>query len=172
MNRVYCNREHSAQILAILNDVIQTSTALYDYQLRTMATMETWFDAKEKGGFPVIGLVDDAGTLLAFGSYGTFRAWPAYKYTVEHSVYVERSARGRGLGEEVLKAVIDEVKQRDYHNLIAGIDATNQPSIALHQKLGFKLCGTVKHAGFKFGGWIDLQFYQLLLDGPQHPTDG
>jgi len=172
MKRIYCNREHGPQILEILNEVIQTSTTLYDYKPRTMTMMEAWFDAKEKGGFPVLGLVDDAGTLMAFGSYGTFRAWPAYKYTIEHSIYVERSFRGKGLGEIILKSVIDEARQREYHNLVAGINAANQASIALHLKLGFQLCGTVKHAGFKFGDWIDLQFYQLLLDGPKNPVDG
>jgi len=172
MKKVYCNREYSPQILEIFNEVIQTSTALYDYKPRTMAMMDAWFDAKEKGGFPVLGLMDDTATLMAFGSYGTFRAWPAYKYTVEHSIYVERSFRGKGLGEIILKSVIEEVQQREYHNLIAGINAANQASIVLHLKLGFQLCGTVKHAGFKFGNWIDLQFYQLLLDGPKNPVDG
>jgi phosphinothricin acetyltransferase len=120
----------------------------------------------------VIGFVDDSGTLAAFGTYGTFRAWPAYKYTVEQSIYVERSFRGKGLGEVLLKSIIEEVQQRGYHNLIGGIDAANQASIALHLKLGFQCCGTIRHAGFKFGRWIDLQFYQLILDGPKNPVDG
>jgi phosphinothricin acetyltransferase len=173
MRTALCTREHGARILTILNEVIATSTALYDYRPRTMEMMDSWFDAKEKGSFPVIGLFDDSDVLVAFGTFGTFRAWPAYKYTVEHSVYVERSNRGKGFGEVVLSRVIEEVQRQGYHNLIAGIDAANNTSIALHLKLGFKCCGTIEHAGFKFGRWIDLQFYQLLFEGtPENPVDG
>jgi len=172
MKRIICGRPYSSQILAILNEVIASSTALYDYEPRTMSMMESWFDAKEKGKFPVLGLVDDADRLMAFATYGTFRAFPAYKYSVEHSVYVHAEHRGRGTGRLMLQAVIETASEQGYHNLIAGIDAANQASLAIHQKLGFSYCGTIQHAGFKFGHWIDLQFHQLLLPGPPHPVDG
>jgi len=73
-------------ILEILNDAIVTSTALYDYHPRAPESMFAWFAAKDAGRFPVIGAVDEAERLLGFATYGTFRAWPAYKYSVEHSV--------------------------------------------------------------------------------------
>src|SRR5690349_784964 len=85
-----CDRSRAQEILAILNDAIEHSTALYDYRPRTMAMMESWFDAKEKGQYPVIGAVDESDRLLGFASYGPFRNWPAYKYSVEHSVYVDK----------------------------------------------------------------------------------
>jgi phosphinothricin acetyltransferase len=110
--------------------------------------------------------------LLAFGSYGTFRAWPAYKYTVEHSVYVHRDHRGQGLGFEVMQALIETARERDVHALMGGIDATNTASIALHQRLGFQHVGTLPQVGFKFGRWLDLAFYQLLLETPLQPVDG
>jgi L-amino acid N-acyltransferase YncA len=94
---ISCSLEqHGEQILDIFNDAIVNSTALYEDQPRTMQTIETWFDAKAAGGFPVIGLVDSECALLGFASYGAFRPQPAYKYTVEHSVYVHASHRGRG----------------------------------------------------------------------------
>src|SRR6185295_18772394 len=97
MQVVQCNpQRHAEAILAIFNDAIVNSTALYDYKPRTMDVMATWFDNKTRGKFPVIGIENDAGELMAFGSYGTFRAWPAYKYSVEHSVYVDARFRGRG----------------------------------------------------------------------------
>src|SRR5678815_3967271 len=80
-------RRHSAPILAIFNEAIANSTALYDYKPRAAESMVGWFEAKARGRYPVIGIEDDAGTLMGFGSYGPFRAWPAYKYTVEHSIY-------------------------------------------------------------------------------------
>lgn len=171
--RVHCTHErHAPAILAIFNEAIVNSTALYDYQPRPLESMKAWFDAKQQGNFPVIGLEDSQGQLLAFGSYGTFRAWPAYKYTAEHSVYVHHDHRGRGLGLEVMRALIESARQRDLHALVGGIDATNTASIALHQRLGFQHVGTLPQVGFKLGRWLDLALYQLLLETPRKPVDG
>jgi phosphinothricin acetyltransferase len=163
---------HAAAILDILNDAIVTSTALYDYQPRPLSGMVGWFAAKAQGGFPVIGIEDSAGTLLAFGSFGTFRAFPAYKYTVEHSVYVHKDHRGRGLGAQVMRSLIAAARERQLHALIGAIDASNAGSIALHQRLGFQHVGTLPQVGFKFGRWLDLAFWQLTLDTPAEPVDG
>jgi L-amino acid N-acyltransferase len=169
---VDCDRSRAPEILAILNDAIEHSTALYDYVPRPLSAMTPWFDAKEKGRYPVIGAVDDRGRLLGFASYGQFRAWPAYKYSVEHSLYVDRECRGRGIGRMLLAAMLDRARAQQYHNVIGGIDADNATSIALHERFGFERCGVVRHAGFKFGRWLDLVFYQKLLDTPAEPVDG
>jgi L-amino acid N-acyltransferase YncA len=172
-NIVQCTLErHGQEILAIFNEAIETSTALYDYQPRPASSMVGWFDAKRAGAFPVIGIEDAAGKLLAFGSYGGFRAWPAYKYTVEHSVYVHKDDRGRGFGRIVMQALIPAARERDVHAMIGGIDAANAASIAMHERLGFTHAGTLRQVGFKFGRWLDLAFYQLLLKTPAHPVDG
>ena len=163
---------HAGAILAIFNDAIAHSTALYDYHPRAPESMGPWFAAKQRGGFPVLGLEDDAGTLLGFASWGGFRAWPAYKYTVEHSVYVHPAHRGRGLGRVLMQALLDAAAQREVHTMIGGIDADNAASIRLHTQLGFTHAGTVREVGFKFGRWLDLAFYQRRLDGPAHPVDG
>lgn len=173
LNVVRCDFErHADAILAIFNEAIVNSTALYDYQPRTPQSMVSWFDAKRAGNFPVIGVEDADGGLLAFASYGTFRGWPAYKYTVEHSVYVHKDHRGQGLGRMVLRELIAAARRNDVHAMIGGIDATNAGSIALHERLGFKHAGTLPQVGFKFGRWLDLAFYQLLLDTPADPCDG
>ncbi len=170
---VQCSFErHAAAILDILNDAIVHSTALYDYQPRQMQNMVTWFDAKRAGNFPVIGIEDAQGTLLAFGSYGTFRAFPAFKYTVEHSVYVHKDHRGHGLGAQIMQALMAAARAQNLHALMGAIDASNAGSIALHERLGFKHVGTLPQVGFKFGRWLDLAFYQLLLDTPTDPVDG
>ncbi len=170
---VACSVErHATAILDIFNDAIEHSTALYDYHPRTAQSMVGWFDAKRAGGFPVIGVEDADGKLLAFGSYGTFRAWPAYKYTVEHSVYVHREHRRAGLGERVMRELIDAARQQQRHALIGAIDADNGGSRALHERLGFRHVGTLPQVGFKFGRWLDLAFYELLLDTPAQPVDG
>ena len=173
MRVIQCEQNrHAEAILAIFNDAIVNSTALYDYKPRTMEMMAAWFDVKSKGRYPVIGIENDAGDLMAFGTYGTFRAWPAYKYSVEHSVYVDARFRSRGVGKRVLQEVIAAAQKQDYHILVGAIDATNSVSIRLHESLGFTWCGTIRQAGFKFGRWLDFSFYQLILPTPSDPTDG
>ena len=173
MNLIHCEpRRHSAPILAIFNEAIANSTALYDYKPRAAESMVGWFEAKTKGRYPVIGIEDESGTLVGFGSYGAFRAWPAYKYTVEHSIYIDSRFRGQGHGRVLLEAVIDAAVKQDYHVMVGGIDASNAVSIRLHESLGFTHCGTVNQAGFKFGRWLDLAFYQKILTTPAAPVDG
>lgn len=164
--------EHGPAILEILNDAIVHSTALYDYRPRTADAMVGWFAAKAAGRFPVIGAIDDNGRLAGFASYGTFRAFPAYKYSVEHSVYVHRDHRGHGLGTTLMARLIDAARAQQVHVMIGGIDAANTVSIAMHERLGFVHAGTIRQAGFKFGRWLDLAFYQLTLPTPDHPVDG
>jgi len=163
---------HSASILDIFNEAIANSTALYDYKPRAPETMVGWFEAKNKGRYPVIGIEDAEGTLVGFGSYGAFRAWPAYKYTVEHSIYIDTRFRGQGHGRTLLEALVAAATRQDYHVMVGGIDASNAASIKLHESLGFTHSGTVRQAGFKFGRWLDLAFYQRILATPAAPVDG
>lgn len=171
MKTIYCTHEHAAQILDILNEAIINSTALYEYLPRKTESMQSWFAAKTQNNYPVIGITDDSNKLLGFGTYGSFRNWPAYKYCIEHSLYVHKNYRGQGVGKKILQEIIKNAEMQQYHCLIAGIDATNINSIRLHQKFGFELCGTIRQAGYKFSRWLDLQFYQKLLTTPVHPDE-
>jgi L-amino acid N-acyltransferase len=167
-----CTPQHASEILAILNEAIANSTALYDYKPRTIESMAAWFEAKSKGGYPVIGAFDADGSLAGFASCGTFRNWPAYQYSVEHSIYIHHAKRGRGLGRILLAELIEAAKQRDYHMMVGGIDSMNAASVRLHLSFGFRHCASIKHAAFKFGRWLDLEFYQLILPTPLCPRDG
>lgn len=169
---VTLDRSHAPAIREILNHAIVHSTALYDYEPRTEDAMQAWFDGKERQGFPVIGILGPSGEVLAFGSYGSFRAWPAYKYTVEHSLYVEQGHRGRGFGRRVLDGLVELAQQQDLHCMVGGIDAENRASIRLHEARGFVACGLIRQVGFKFGRWLDLALYQRLLPTPGQPIDG
>jgi phosphinothricin acetyltransferase len=172
MKTIQCTLErHASQILDVFNDAIVTSTALFDYKPRTLESMTPWFKAKENGLYPVIGLEGENEQLLGFASYGTFRAWPAYKYTVEHSVYVHKDHRGKGIGRALMVELIDAARSQNYHLLVGGIEASNSGSIALHEALGFTHAGTIREAGFKFGRWLDLSFYQLTLQTPAQPSE-
>jgi L-amino acid N-acyltransferase len=166
-----CTEKDKQGILDILNDAILHTTALYDYQPRTLASMDGWFDAERKGGFPVLGVFDESHALLGFGSYGTFRNWPAYKYSVEHSVYIRKEERGKGLGKRILEGLIGEAERQGYHTLIGGIDSGNEASLRLHRKLGFEQSGRINQVGYKFGKWLDLVFMQKILATPSAPTE-
>lgn len=163
---------YGAAILDIYNEVIAHSTAVYEYLPFDRKYIEKWFADKRAGNYPVIGAVDDAGALLGFASYGVFRARPAYKYTVEHSVYVHKDHRGKGVGDALLTKIIDAAKRQNYHVMVGGIDTENIASIKMHEKYGFVHSGTVTQCGFKFGRWLDVAFYQLTLLTPVNPVDG
>ena len=166
-----CDENQLPEILEIFNEAILHSTALYDYKPRTMENMQTWYAAKRQGNYPIIGVFDRDEKLLGFTSYGSFRNWPAYKYSVEHSIYIRFDMRGNGLGKLLLREIIKSAEEQDYHVLIGGIDASNATSISLHEKEGFVLSGTIRQAGYKFGKWLDLSFYQLILKTPKSPKE-
>jgi len=169
---VTCNPDaHAAAVREIFNDAILHTTALYDYHPWSQTDVLKWFGGKANGGYPVIAAVDASG-LLGFASYGQFRARPAYKYTVEHSVYVHRDHRRRGVGRALLVRIIELARAQQLHVLVGGIDVSNAESIALHEQLGFRHAGTITQAGYKFGRWLDLAFYQLTLSTPAQPRDG
>ncbi len=173
MKFVACTLEaHGGAILDILNEQIRTSLAVYEYVERSPESMVAWFKTKEAKGFPVIGVEAETGALMGFATYGVFRERPAYKYTVEHSVYIHQDHRGKRLGLVLMERLIEAARAQDLHVMVGGIDATNSVSIALHEKLGFVLAGTIRESGFKFGGWLDLAFYQLTLQTPKQPVDG
>ncbi|MDR1827540.1 MAG: GNAT family N-acetyltransferase [Methylobacteriaceae bacterium] len=164
--------EYSDAVLAIYNDAIANTTSIYEYHARDKTYMEHWFAEKRAHDWPVLGMVDDAGELLGFAVYGRFRPHAAYKYSVEHSVYVRSDCRGRGIGGALLTQLIKEAEQRGVHVMVAGVDAANEASKALHRACGFAEVGIVRQAGFKFGRWLDLAFFQRILPTPADPVDG
>lgn len=149
-------------ILDIYNDAVVNTTAVYDYDPRTMDAQKIWYKAKLDANFPVLVAENDS-KVVGFCSYGTFRIWPAYSKTVEWSVYVSPETRGQGIASQLLQALVNEAKAQGYHTIIAGIDATNEGSIALHKKLGFEEAGLLKEVGWKFERWLDLLFMQLKI---------
>jgi L-amino acid N-acyltransferase len=155
-------RQDLPEILAIYNEVIRNSTAVYSEVEFTPARGETWFETKAEQGFPFIVARDDGG-VTGFGTFGDFRAWPCYQYSVEHSVHVRSDRRGRGIGRALMGELIGRARAANKHVMLAGIDADNTVSIALHESLGFRQVGHFHEVGFKFGRWLDLVFLQLSL---------
>lgn len=150
------------QLLDIYNDIILHTTAVYDYEPHTLEMRTAWFKTKQEQDFPVF-VAEDGNKIVGFSSIGPFRAWAAYKYSVENSVYVAASERGKGIGKLLIPPLIEAAKKMNMHTIIAGIDATNEASIKLHEHFGFKEVAHFKEVGWKFDRWLDLKFLQLIV---------
>lgn len=155
-------KEDLNAILAIYNDAIINTTAVYTYEPQTIDKRIAWFETKQRNHEPIF-VFEENGSVLGFATFGSFRPWPAYQYTIEHSIYVDASARGKGIASQLLQHLIVEAKAKGYRTLVAGIDASNEASIKLHQKFNFKHAGTLTNVGYKFDYWLDLAFYELDL---------
>ena len=156
-------------VLQIHNHAIATSTALWTDTQVDLAERELWFNERTAAGYPIIVAVDENDEVLGYASYGQWRAKEGYRQSVEHSVYVRDGQQGKGLGKSLLQALIEIARQRDVHVMVAGIEAENLASIALHQKFGFQHVGTFTEVGQKFGRWLDISFLQLILDDRKTP---
>lgn len=150
-------------ILEITNHEIVNGTAFWMTIPRTYQEQVQWFEAREKAGYPVFVAVDEAQKVLGFASYGSFRAYDGYKYTVEHSVYVSPHAQGKGLGKALLKNLISYAQNHKVHAMIAAITDGNTASIRLHEWFGFKHSGVLPQTGIKFDKWLDLLFMYKIL---------
>jgi L-amino acid N-acyltransferase len=158
------------EILRIYNHAIEHTTAVFDYRPHTLEMRREWLRAKQAASLPVL-IAEEAGALRGFATYGPFRAWPAYKYSIEHSVYVDPVVHRRGIGTALVNAVLAAARTADMHVVIAGITADNGVSLRLHERLGFKEVGHMSQVGFKFGKWLDLKLLQLVFDTPRTPTE-
>jgi phosphinothricin acetyltransferase len=149
-------------IVAILNHYIETSTAIYDYELRTVAQQQALLEEKLAKGFPIlVATIDDR--LVGFGYYSEFRFRAAYRFTVEHSVYVLPNEHGKGIGKALMESLILAAKDQGLHTMIAVIDAENQDSIAFHERMGFESVGIIKESGYKFDRWLHSVLLQLFI---------
>ena len=162
---------HAPQMLEIINVTIAQTTWIYDYAPRSLQAMERYVEQRREAGFPVECAVDAAGHLLGYGTFGTFRALPAYRYTVEHSVFVAPRFRRQGVGAQLLRRMIDLAVAGDYHTLVGVIDSSNRPSIALHERFNFALRATLREVGYKHGRWLDALVYQRVLETPESPSE-
>ncbi|MEZ7515455.1 GNAT family N-acetyltransferase [Flavobacterium frigidarium] len=154
--------EDTQAILDILNYNILHSTALYDYNVRTYEVQLAMLEDKVKKGLPII-IAEVNGAVAGFGMYGEFRFKEAYKFTVEHSVYISNDFQGKGIGKLLLKELIAAAKEQGIHTMIAVIDSENQSSVDFHEKFGFETVGLIKESGWKFERWLHSVFMQLIL---------
>lgn len=149
-------------ILKIVNYEIEHTTSIYDYEKRSLRDQTDWFKNKISEKMPVI-LAEENGIVLGFGTFGIFRPWDGYQFSIEHSICLDKNSRGKGTGKIIMRELIDLAKKKGFHTMLAGVDANNTKSIQFHSNFGFKEVGRFNQIGYKFGKWLDLIFMQLFL---------
>ena len=149
-------------LAAIYNEVIASSTAVFSYLPVSVDERRRWWQARTAQGYPLLVAHDEHG-VAGFGTFGDFRPWPGYRFTVEHTLHVRADARGRGLGTQMLQALVQRARALGKHVMVAGVDAGNAASIRLHERCGFAQAGRLREVGYKFDRWLDLVFLQRAL---------
>ncbi|WP_025761859.1 GNAT family N-acetyltransferase [Dyadobacter tibetensis] len=149
-------------ILEILNESILTSTAIYDYETRSLEQLTEWFDQMLMNSMPIL-VAEVEGKVIGYGSFQQFRPKKGFMFSVEHSIYLNESSRGMGVGGRLLESLIQRAREQGIHTMIGCIDASNRGSISFHEKYGFVEKGYIKEVGYKFDQWLDLVYMQLIL---------
>jgi L-amino acid N-acyltransferase YncA len=154
--------EDAEAIRAIYNDAVLNTTAVFDYTAREPQAQRDWLQMKAEQNLPVLVAVD-GNTVVGYSSYGQFRPWPAFLYTVENAIYIAPDRRGQGIGQKLLAAIVDAAAKNGRRTMVAAITAENAASLHLHEKLGFERTGLIRDSGWKFERWLDLVFLQRML---------
>nr|WP_255613333.1 GNAT family N-acetyltransferase [Pseudogemmobacter faecipullorum] len=158
----------AAGIAVIYNDAVARTTAIFNDHQVDVKDREDWMATRQQAGFPVLVALCD-GAVAGYASYGPWRPHDGFCLTAEHSVYVAQAARGRGLALALMQQLIARARADGLHVLVAAIEAGNQPSLALHRRLGFSETALMREVAQKFGRWLDLQFMELRLDERPSP---
>jgi phosphinothricin acetyltransferase len=149
-------------ILAIYNDAVVNTTAIWNDLIVDLENRRTWWRARTDAGFPILVAVE-GDNVLGYASYGPFRPFDGYRQTVEHSVYVATSARRRGVARALMQALEARARQAGMHVMLGGIAGDNAASLRLHAELGFAESARMAEVGQKFGRYLDLVFMQKVL---------
>ncbi|KES24065.1 MULTISPECIES: GNAT family N-acetyltransferase [Pseudomonas] len=152
----------------IYNDAVLNTTAIWNEVAIDLDNRRAWLELRAQQGFPVL-VAEDAGEVVGYASYGPWRAFDGFRETVEHSVYVRADQRGKGVGPQLMQALVDRARAQGLHVMVAAIESGNAASIRLHERLGFATTGQMPQVGQKFGRWLDLTFMQLVLDARDTP---
>jgi phosphinothricin acetyltransferase len=152
-----------AAVTAIYDHAVRHGTATFELIPPDLAEMTRRFRSLVDGGFPYLVAVLE-GEVIGYAYAGPYRPRPAYRFTVENSVYLQPAIHRRGIGLQLLQRLIAESERRGYRQMIAVIgDSANAGSIGVHRKCGFQMIGTHPDVGFKFGRWLDTVMMQLAL---------
>lgn len=149
-------------ILNIYNDIVATSTAIYNDLPVTFEDRLAWFRSRTHSGYPIL-IAEVEGKVAGYASFGDFRSWPGYRFSVEHTVHIDHTHHGKGIGKQLILALIPIAQSLGKHSMVGGVDAENTVSIHLHESLGFERVAHFREIGYKFDRWLDLLFFQKIL---------
>ncbi|HET6965755.1 MAG TPA: GNAT family N-acetyltransferase [Acidimicrobiales bacterium] len=149
-------------IRTIYNREVVGSTVTFDLVPRTLEDQQAWLD-EHSGAHPAVVAVDDDGRVCGFGSLSPYRPRPAYRTTVEDSVYVDPAYQGQGVGRAILGELVQLAGAHGFHAVIGRIVGGHEASIGLHRSCGFEQIGVEREVGRKFGKWLDVVLMQLLI---------
>ena len=150
-------------ITEIYEHAVRFGTATFELVPPDLAEMTRRFDSLMDGGFPYIVAAID-GRVVGYAYAGAYRPRPAYRFTVENSVYLLPAIHRRGIGLQLLQRLIGECEARGYRQMIAVIgESANAASVGVHSRCGFEMIGTHPSVGFKFGRWLDTVMMQRAL---------
>lgn len=152
----------------IYNDAVRNTTAIWNEQPVDLANRLAWFNARQAQGYPILVAVEN-DEVTGYSSFGDWRPFEGFRYSVEHSVYVRNDQRGKGLGPRLMQVLIERARSAGKYVMVAAIESGNQASIRLHERLGFVTTGQMLQVGIKFGRWLDLTFMQLALNPGAEP---
>lgn len=155
--------EHDVPAIAdILNEAIVHTLATWMHRPFSLEDRYEWFSVRRAQDFPIL-VADVDGTVAGYSTFGPFRAYDGYARTVEHSVYIHKDFRRRGLGRALMLPLIEAGRARGDHVMVGAIGLPNDASVALHAELGFVEVGRMPEVGWKFDAWRDLLLMQKVL---------
>jgi len=161
--------DDAAAICALYNATVSTTTVAWTEEHESVATRQEWLRTQRAAGNPVLVAEAQAqaeADVIAFASYGEFRnatKWPGYRFTVEHTIHVDATHQGAGVGGALLEALVERATAAGLHAMIGAIDGGNDGSIRFHERHGFVAVARLPEVGFKFGRWLDLVLVQRTL---------
>lgn len=150
-------------ILAIYNDAVATTTAIWNERLSDLDDRRHWWQDRVARGFPVL-VAELNGRCIGYATYGPFRPNDGYKHSRELSIYVDAAHRGKGIASKLMDRLEEHARADGVHVLVGGLEADNTASLALHARHGFEKVGHLKQVGRKFDRWLDLVLMQKVLE--------
>ncbi len=156
-------------VARLTNHYIETTAIHFGTEPVTPGELRAGWE-KYAGRYPFL-VVELDGRFGGYAKAGVWRDRAAYQWTPEAGIYVETWTQGRGVGTALYRALLDELRGRGFHSVIGGITLPNEASVRLHERVGFVKVGHVRHAGWKFGAWHDVGFWQAMLTGDGPPRE-
>lgn len=150
-------------VLKIYNEEVLHSTSTYQYETRNLTDQLQLLEDKNQHGHGFLVAETIQGEIAGYANYGLFRPREGWRFTCEHSIYLDKNWRGKGIALNLLKTLMKHAKTQEFHSMIGVVDASNISSMKMHAAAGFEVMGIFKEAGFKFERWLDVAFLTARL---------